>query len=682
MDKAVISERLLELIADREVLAALFTTYTFEPEFFELEVIPLLLDPRSPYSTDERVKRIMVRENLRETGLPIDIFYDLNMFRRSGDTSPEMEYLCHGVNMGNGEFHGKVTMILLKDRDTGLMSMLVAAGSNNLTRAGWWDNIECQHWEEVKSGEVSRKFINVLGEDVDFLLARRTQNLTDQDSAIHRIQSFLASCKGSNSADSVFYFGLSFPENRRNFTSFLANDPSPLTQYSNWHLEIISPFFADDVENREHEIFWKMGVEDIRLLLPTDEQGSALCQEAYFNHIQAEEGIAWARWRSEVNRALGLNGGYYRRLHAKVYHFYNGRQSWVFVGSVNFTYKAIHMNVEAGFFVRLPKPGPLLEELPPNAQIEKFVPPEQLESAAVTTEEESGLPDVHLCYDWVNKRLLGHTSEKRMCYAIEIIGPEGQAVIDPWEIRYEESGYEGKTDRLEIVLRNGSLVKVRGVKCTSKVRHPFPEHRVLMQQVGWSHKPLDLPTLSATQILAIYTGMSPERRQLMMMDAKVRALVLSAQGGELTSHVEDQVIDQFFCEYAEIFNAFGQLKATLAHALEEEHYPQVDYYLTGTGVDSIPTLIDRAISCDGQSLKAVTTYLILLSALEFYKDKQYQNRPNVGSQKKKLRAAIKQLKSGDGLLLEDNSPTNRKVFFSWFETEFFREYTMVEGDQA
>ena len=43
MDRAVITERFLELVAKHEVLAAVFTTYTFEPNFFELEVIPLLL---------------------------------------------------------------------------------------------------------------------------------------------------------------------------------------------------------------------------------------------------------------------------------------------------------------------------------------------------------------------------------------------------------------------------------------------------------------------------------------------------------------------------------------------------------------------------------------------------------------------------------------------------------------
>ena len=74
MDSAVITDRFLELIAEREVQAALFTTYTFEPDFFELEVIPLLLSQKMAYSTDDRVKSLMVRENLREADIPIDVY--------------------------------------------------------------------------------------------------------------------------------------------------------------------------------------------------------------------------------------------------------------------------------------------------------------------------------------------------------------------------------------------------------------------------------------------------------------------------------------------------------------------------------------------------------------------------------------------------------------------------------
>ena len=93
MDRAVITERFLELVAGRKVLAAVFTTYTFEPNFFELEVIPLLLKQDMPYSTDDRVKRFMVRENLRETNVPIDVFYDLPVFAQT-ETSRRKWSIC------------------------------------------------------------------------------------------------------------------------------------------------------------------------------------------------------------------------------------------------------------------------------------------------------------------------------------------------------------------------------------------------------------------------------------------------------------------------------------------------------------------------------------------------------------------------------------------------------------
>lgn len=682
MDSAVITEQLLELMGGRKVIAALFTTYTFEPDFFELEVIPLLLSQDMPYSSDERVKRFMVRENLREAGLPIDVFYDLPMFRQSGENSPEMEYHCHGVRLGNRAFHGKVNMILLNDLDTGEKSLLVGAGSNNLTRAGWWDNVECQHWVEVSDGTVRRKFINIVQEDVAFLDAHRAFATSESTAAIDLISNYLDSCKGGNNAEPVFYYGLSFPDNRRSFSEFLSRSPSPLTQYSNWHLEIISPFFADDANNTEHKAFFDMGVVDIKLLLPFDDEGNALCQDDYYQHIQEQGGIQWAKWKEGVARSLGLSGDHFRRLHAKVYHFYNGRASWVFVGSVNFTYKAIHENVEAGFLARLEAAGPLLEPIPNDMSVDKFAAlDEAVPGSVVGGGEAASLPDLHLCYDWVTKQLKGRTKTKRKKYEIDILGPEGEPVITPWQVSYQEVGYEGDTQLLEKVLRNGSLVKVRGRELDVKDAPLIPDHLVLLQQVGWSHKPLDLPALTAEQILALYAGMSQERRQMMLVDAKIRALVLSAQAGELTSHTEDQVIEQFFCEYAEIFNAFSRLRNRMEAALEEGQYHQVDYYLTGKGVDSIPSLIERATqTAEGEKpLNAVTTYLLLLSALEISRTEGFSGRPAVDELVEHLEDEIKKLKDSERLVLEDNSPSNRGKFFKWFEEEFFRAYTAVEG---
>lgn len=684
MEKAVISERFAEQIAGRKVLAALFTTYTFEPDFFELEVIPLMLGQDMAYSADERVKRFMVRENLREANLSIDVFYDLPMYRMSGQCSPEMEYLCHGVNLGNRAFHGKVNLILVQHPDTEEQSLLVGAGSNNLTRAGWWDNIECQHWEEVVNGSSQRKFINLLKEDLAFLSSKKAFTSTSMPSALDRIAEYLEACKGSNSAEAVFYYGLSYPDQRRSFFEFLQESSSPLSQYGNWALEIISPFFADDAHNEEHQAFLDMGVTDIRLLLPLDSEGSALCQDTYYAHIQQTPHVRWAHWREDVARALGLTGDYYRALHAKIYHFFNKKQSWVFVGSVNFTYKALHENVEAGFLARLDRAESLLEPYPESAEVDKFADlSEKVPGIDSPDQSETELPELHLCYDWINKRLTGRTSPRQR-YEIEILGPEGDAVISPWSVRYQEAAYEGNTDRLEIALKNGSLINVKGYRQGPSEHSAFPVHAVLLQQVGWSHKPLDLPDLTATQILAIYAGMSPERRQLMMIDAKIRALVLASQGGELTTQTDEQWVDQFFSEYAEIFNAFSKLKSRLMQAQDDERYNELDYYLTGTGVDSLPSLMARVLDSaeDATRLNAVTSYLLLLSALEIYRQDAFKKRPNVGDAQRYIDGQIEHLKKSDRLKLENNTQRNRKKFFAWYEQEFFRVYRVVKDRTA
>lgn len=678
METVVITQRLLELIADRDVQAALFTTYTFEPDFFELEVIPLLLNQEMAYSTDNRVKRFMVRENLREMDLPIDVFYDLPMFRMNGECSPEMEYLCHGVNLGNCAFHGKVNMILLKDRETEEETLLLGAGSNNLSRAGWWDNIECQHWEEVKSREVTRKLVNTLQKEIDFLDKYRASTTGVNKTAIDRIGEFVSSCKGSNSAVPFYYYGLSFSDNNSSFIKFLRSNSSPLARYSNWSLEIISPFFADDAENKEHQTFFEMGVNNIKLLLPFDGEGKALCQSSYFEHIEAEEGIQWARWEKDVGRALGLDGEHFRRLHAKVYHFYNKRESWVFVGSVNFTHMALYRNIEAGFLAKLNKAGPLLEAISDKSVFEES---EELKEKAPGSEheEDTVLPELHLCYDWVSKRLTGRTARYHS-YEIEILGAEGESVINPWIVKYQEECYEGEMQYLEKALRNGSLVKVKGRNLKLKEKTAFPAHSVLLQQTGWSHKPLDLPDLTSAQILAIYAGMTSERRQMMLIDAKIRELILSSQAGQLTSYVDDQIIDQFFCEYAEIFSAFANLEKRMKQSLNDEKINQVDYYLTGTGVDSLTSLIETALDDEKEgSFSTVTCYLLLLSALEIYRAEYFTKRPNVKAEMKKLSREIKLIKKGERLKLEDNSEENRKRFFRWFEEEFFRVYTAKES---
>jgi hypothetical protein len=669
METAVISDALADQIGVRRVVAGVFTTYTFEPEFFELDVVPLLLGEGVPYSSDERVKEFQVRERLRETGVALEVFYDLPVNRDRLDRSPAMEYLCHGVVHAGGAFHGKLILLLLHDEELDQECLLVGAGSCNLSRSGWWHNVECLHFETVWPGEVFRGFRDRLEEDVEFLRQCRPSFTDVNQSALDRVGNFLDSCRASQVAEPVHYYGISQIDFRKPFPDFLRAKKRPLARYQNWQLEIISPFFADDPTNKEHEAFFDLGVEAITVLLPIDDEGRARCSDTYFRHLEKLDGIEWGDWSPKLSKSLGRDSDYFRNLHAKVYHFYNGKQSFVFIGSINFTHKAFYDNAEAGFLVKLPKPVPLLSALPKSRRPDEFIDPED----AVPGEGENEtreLPELHLSYDWVNKTLCGQTG-KRMEFVIEILNQGGSTVVSGWNVAYKESAYDGDVSDLESLLKNGSLVRVSGHN--HKTGEPFEPHQVMLQQTGWSHKPMELPVLTTEQILAIYAGMDEERRSLMLVNAIVRKLVLADEGGELSIDYSEGVSDQFFCEYAEIFHAFRTLRNTLRKLVENEDWTRVDYYLTGTGVDSLPSLLGLATDPDKSEVSSVTRYLLMLCAKELLEDARFIKRPQVKDALKIIEQDIRKLEAPGGLVLADDDGGRRKKFFRWFRQEFQRQ---------
>lgn len=708
MDNAVISEKLTELLKNRKVKAAVFTTYTFEIDFFELEVIPLLLNNDTAYSTDERVKKMQIRLELQkaktQSQLPLEVFYDGKLFRNQAHESPRMEYLCHGVDLGNSAFHAKVAFILVYDEYYESDCLLVGAGSNNLSYAGWWENIECQHWEEVwpksknwdKSWHPSSAFLKQLRNDIKYLklLRRPSEPHSLQDDAIEKISDFLNDkCKEQRGIKKEFsYYGIN-PENRR-FKDFLKQSVEDLLpdRYHSWNLEIISPFFAEDAENEEHDFFFNLpGVEEILMLLPKSQDGEkALCKSEYYKHIKKEDSIGWAKWNPAIEKNLGAKE---RRLHAKIYHFYNGKQSWVFVGSVNFTYKAMWDNVEAGFFTKLKKAGPLLERLeedPVGFDVPKEAAPGD------EHEDENPVPQIYLAYDWTEKRLCGQTGESEgVCVNIHL--PEGgnQSAIEGWEINNKECHYEGNTEALENLLKNGSLVKVSGKWQSDNL--PFPEHQVLLQETGWIHKPLDMTHLSFQEILQLYADVNIEGLMKAIEDAETRKQVLKGTAGEFLKTDDGPETQQFFCDYAKIFHAFGELKKRFSGSDEEnEDIKQIiDYYLTGNAPDSLPTLINQLAKMprisevkegdksyeDDNDQDPVLSYLSLLCCKEIYEDGKFskglakEQLDRVQEQLEKINEYVDEYKSR--IKLEDNTYDRRERFLRWFEGQFFEDYELA-----
>lgn len=675
MDNAQISQYLEERLGGRPVKAAVFTTYTFDPAFFELEVVPLLLPENSSFSIDERVKQFQVREALREAELPIDVFYDQNIFRIQGESSPGMEYGCHGVSEGNRAFHAKLSFLLVGNGAGESDSLLISAGSNNFTKAGWWDNIECQHWEEIGQRDGHGEFLQALKRDLDYLQGK--QILQSGNGAVTKIQRFLASCVGDPEAPPVHYFGLS---STTRFLDFLSEEIRQLKEPV--ELEIISPFFADDSRNNLHRAFQDLGVSIVRLLLPRDDKQEALCNLDYLAHIDSLENVYWSDWVKTTSELLGVGKEPHRELHAKIFNFIGADRALTFVGSVNFTYKALNENVEAGFLVAT-GPESLLktisEDLPDVSQRSLDTAPGEQDQEA-----EGVMPQISLTFDWLTKTLSGAV-DSESSIEIDLIGPDGagNAAVSGWRLRNVLSDYTGNTGALEKALANGSLILVSGRVCDSG--ELIAPHRVLLQQTHWSHKPQpELATLSPQQILAIYAGMSPERRQLLLTDARVKRLFELGERGETSLIEEAPLENEFFSEYAELFHAFRMLRRDLSN--EQSTPKKQDYYLTGTGVDSLPTLVGRAAAVlesaqeSDQQLHPVSAYLLLLSAKEVYRSPEFSDRPYVTEQLDFIETLLHQIRESKLVKLSSQREADRDRFFDWFEAQFLEQYRIERAE--
>ena len=677
MEYAVVSDHLEALLADRQVKAAVFTTYNFEPDFFELEVVPLLLPGNTQLSTHAAIKLFQVREALRESSVELEVFYDLKIFRENASCSPSMEYPFHGIYRGNNAFHPKLVFILIYDEETESDCLLVGAGSNNLSQAGWWDNIECVHWEMVWPWSTAYSFVERLKADVEWLKNERLipgNGHSALDLVADYLDLYLENAGTSGTEMTIPYYGIADSSVFRGFQKFLESEAGQkLATYNNWTLEIISPYFAGDANNNLHEPFFDFGVRRIHLLLPTNQENVPLCTPEYFNFIDEQPNIHWADWAEPMARSLGLTGQRFRRLHAKLYHFYNKKQSWVFVGSVNFTYKAFSENIEAGYFVKLPKAGPLLKLIKDTTSFDHPEPPFEPAPGDDKDISSETVPVIALVYDWRSQTLTGVT-ESHKSYRINIHMTEGELAVADWALTGTPRKYKGELASLETLLKNGSLIKVSGVNQRSN--EAFEAHWVMLKQTGWTHKPLDLPEMSPEQILAIYAGMSPDKRQALLMNAHIRKLVLAGQGGDMTEPKDDFVADQFFSEYAELFHAFRQLQRKLSEAQNDNNQTLVEYYLTGAGFDSLPTLLENIEKYD--ETRSVTAYLILLCAKEVYQAAQFSSCFGVPKRLEQVDSAIAALKETGAIRLEKNSPEDRVHFFTWFEAQFFKTYRQRE----
>ncbi len=723
MHTAELSRTLLDQIGNSRVRAAVLTSYTLELDFLELEVIPLLLSQDIGYSMDERAKIWQVEEAMRLANLKLEVFCDRPMLMQGEERSPRMEYLLNPVEIPGAAFHPKVVWLLIEDdvheeSETPKRRLLMGVGSNNLTRSGWWENIEVQHWITIESASHSDELLAEVRRDLRFMQSRRTHPLAGTNpgalshrDAIQPILDYLDQCSPNNESRDLWYRGLS---NSQSVPEFIQRC---MTNRSVHLLEIISPFFAEDeTRDLDREL---ADYKDAHILLPVESEDTnstrALCSAALMARLDSRQKIAWSTW-ADPSFPTKTPQATERTLHAKLFHLQTQHDSWVLTGSVNFTVKAFRNNAEAAFLIRYP------ELLAPQLKPVSGVLPEPTETMLETppgwseeTPEESNQSiqiNPTVLFDWQARRLTLCISQR----------PETTETGSPdmpthWVVRARNNLQQVI---LEQVVEADTPLHLEATDCEGVETHlihsgflflEITDHhqddsepatgsvfqqKVFVQQINWFSKPRNRPRLSPQEILAIYAGLPEQQRQALIEKASLTQLLERNSALEYTQPSDEtNPYSEFFCEFAQIFQSFHGLSRNLERYRNNGDWQQLGYYLVGRGIDSVPELINQAMnrkptdhdaaSSEATPVTPVTAYLILLSAKELllsFRDGLSADtdlQQGVQHHLDALEQDLAQLRQSERIQLKENR--NRQHFFDWFEDMFFSTAVTQPAEQ-
>jgi len=671
--RAVLSEYFEERMEGKRLLAAVFTTYQFDPGFFEQHVLPIFLD--IPLSHATPVKLVQLEDSLRSLSGDVAVYYDNSGLVSGSDYgSAKLDIRRIPVRVGTGIFHAKNALILLEDQELDedgyrKKTLLVGCFSANLTRSGWWQNVETCHVEEIQEGDNTR----IRDDLVRFLERLRNRSASDiQHDALIEVLGFLrgTSQRSHKSTDGKlhphFYGGTtSLPD----FLAEIAGD-----KILGAYLEVISPYF-DDAEESEplDELLDRFNPKEVRVFLPRDAMGAGLCNSGLYESIR--DRACWGKLPKDL-LMLGKSADAGERfVHAKLYRFFtqNPKQEIVFVGSANLTRSAHQKggNVESGFLVELDPPRKpdfwlSLDDRRPDRFVERV----EAEGDSGTT---PGTP-LQLRYLWDKKVGESFWDASSMSPNLHL---EGRSLsigeIGPLKSREWTPVPEEVSRALANLLQETSWVYVYG--------HGDDCAPLLVQEEGMSHKPSLLLSLSVADILRYWSLLTPAQRAA-FIEARAPQLALTAEGSDLVATFRPITSnDTLFDRVAGYFHAFGSLERAVRLALKEGREREACYRLFGKKYDSLGNVLEQVTEGKG-SYDDVDRYVLLMCTRQLCQElekefpefwKAYpEDASALDSTLSRVSEVRERLSAVDG---------GMPMFLDWFERWFLRRATPVETEQ-
>ena len=663
----VLVEQLSEVLGNRVVEAAVFTTFNFDPGFFELHILPVLF-PDQQFSAVEKVRLVQLEDRLKELE-DLAVYFDASALAHDATTA-KLAYSRIDVHWRTGIFHPKVVLLLVSDpaKDSQL-SLIVVCQSANITRSGWWENVECAHIEEVLAKETEAKPCSFRDDLITFI-ERMCRDLTHEDhSALNRISNFLDKHVEQASREDMEnsrrwqprFFGGS---DEWSFGQWLVEEA---LQYEDWNLEIVSPYFDANQVSAIERLIEETKPSQVRIFLPEADDGTALVSDTVYEAIEQLENVEWARTPDKVaNRknASASDNVASRFVHAKIYRFW--RKGWgdlMFVGSVNCTTPA-HSgsnsgNLEAGFFL-----DATTQKFPRQwwLEIQKTNPSRFLKDERDESEGNESQPfDVYLKYDWAaHEASLLVFDDAR--FPIEFEDLTGKPLFSvssstPSEWRVLK---QNNAEALRDALSQNSFLNVS-----------YRDHkwRLLARESGYSHRPSLISELTADEILRCWSFLSEEQRTKL-----IESRVIEVVDGLPTKPIElTGTVDSVFHQFSGIFHAFGHLQRRIDESIKDGRETAAEWWMFGSKYDSLPELLRKVLEAEGRD--PLMVYVMFLCAKQLLRWLQDKHAPFVKARVNMRKELEKLLKKGLALRKEiqvDKSMSKSK-FFKWYEDQFLKE---------
>ena len=660
---AVLSEHFQERLSGKRLLSAVFFTFQFDPGFFEQEILPVLMDV--PLSHAAQIRIVQLEDALANLAGDIAVYYDVNGLS-PGDAGPaKLDIRRIPIRYATGIFHPKMVLLLVEsDEEDPALSLVVGSLSANLTRSGWWENVECCHVEEIEEGANTR-----LKDDlVSLLRTLKRMNPRVEHRAVDEMLDFLRGVEMARQRSRAgrllthLYAGVGPVAD---FLSKIAGD-----MLGGMHLEIISPYFdvADDSEPL-HELISRFQPRDVCVFLPRSPAGDALVRRELYESVRSIPSVTWGRLPKDlVTLGKSADAGQ-RPVHAKVYRFFDSRREFIFVGSANMT-QAAHQrggNLECGFLVEVDRPRRPTAWLQPDER-----KPLQFSQPAETDDVVSGRGSpLRLQYRWDTGAGAAFWDAPTASPQLRIeaagvpVGVIPRFAAMTW-VQLEPEMSARIAERLRIT----SVFTVKG---------HGDEAQILVQEEGMSHKPSLLWSLSAADILRYWTLLTDAQRSA-FLEARAPAVVLEGEGSDLVTRARIEVEDQtMFDRFAGIFHAFSTLEDTLRRAFEEENDKVISYRLFGDKYDSLGSLLDR-VGAEGGDL--VDSYVIVMCARQLNRELK-REFPDAWSEHQADAIRLETRIAGLDSLRERltaNAGEDMERFLDWFDRWFLRRAERLEVD--